>query len=324
MMNRCSQNVRLCGLLTLGAALQVLTAPQHTHGSGKLSLRSKKLASQLAVRAQAGTGCFFWESDCVMSEVMCGADNMVHGDIKVNNCKRFVYFFNHANDHCSMDESKLEAYKECFWTELRVHLPGRDKCGQVCSDSHGHLPAEIEKCEQQCNHVHDCSEQCEGDQYKFRDAISECYQTCMQMSPVNPFGTCRGSCGGHAPNMKCHCDPTCSYTDDCCDDYENFCVVAGVRWNESLPLPNMTFTLPGFNISKDDVDQMGDRHKQVAVHYTVSEEIHQRAKKKLQQEFNAEKQEKISKNRAKAEKKGKLMHSQSLAMKKMHVRRSND
>eukprot|EP00746_Dinoflagellata_sp_MGD_P008584 gnl/MRDRNA2_/MRDRNA2_117194_c0_seq1.p1 gnl/MRDRNA2_/MRDRNA2_117194_c0~~gnl/MRDRNA2_/MRDRNA2_117194_c0_seq1.p1 ORF type:complete len:307 (+),score=33.91 gnl/MRDRNA2_/MRDRNA2_117194_c0_seq1:96-1016(+) len=305
-MIRSSQNLRLCGLLTLGAALQVLTAPKQDHGNEKLSLRSKKPASQLSLRAHVGTGCFFWESDCVMSEVMCGTSNLIHEDVKVNKCKRFVYFFNHANDHCSMDESALQKYKECFWAELSVHLPPRDKCGEVCSDSHSRLPRDVEKCDQQCNHVHDCTDECKTDKYQFRDAISECYSTCMLKSPVNPVGTCRGSCGGHAPNMKCHCDPTCSYTDDCCDDYENFCLVAGMRWNESLPLPNKTFALPGFNISAKDVDQMGNRHQQVAVRYDVSDEVHRRAKQKLQGEYDEKQQERIHKQRSKAERQGKL------------------
>lgn len=280
-----------------GAALQVSAASRQAPRSQRLSLKSKEVASQLAVRAHSRTGCFFWESDCVMSEVMCGADNMIHADVKLNKCKRFIYFFNHANDHCSVDETRLSAYKECFWTELKVHVPARDKCTDVCSDAHGKLPKDIERCEQQCVHTHDCTDVCNTDKYKFRDAISECFLTCMDRSPVNPVGTCRGSCGGLSPNMKCHCDPTCVHTNDCCKDYENFCLVGGLQWNESLPLPNTTFNLPAFNVSKEDVEQMGEKHKQIAKPADVSNEVEKQARIRLHGE---QMREKSAKKRAEA------------------------
>jgi hypothetical protein len=72
-------------------------------------------------------------------------------------------------------------------------------------------------------------------------------------------------------------------------------------------LPNKTFALPGFNISNKDVDQMGDRHKQVAVRYTVSEEVERRAKVQLQREYDHKQQERIAKKRSKAEKIAKGM-----------------
>lgn len=301
-MSRSSQISRLCGLLILGASLQVATAQQQASRPQRFSLKSKKVASQLAVGAHTATGCFFWEPDCVQSETMCGADNMIHADVKVNACKRFIYFFNHANDHCSIDDSALAAYKECFWTELEVHCPSRDKCKDVCADAHGHLPKEIETCEEQCVHVHDCKDECNTDKYKFRDAISECFSECMEMSPVSPTGTCRGACGGHSKNMKCECDPTCVYTHDCCDDYENFCLVAGLRWNESLPLPNKTFNLPGFNVSQDDVEMFGHRHKTTAQSVDVGKAVEKEAYRKLNQE---KMQERSVKRREEAMKKAK-------------------
>lgn len=244
----------------------------------------------------------------MMSEVMCGSDNIIHAPILDHKCKQFIYFFNHANDHCGL---QLDDYKECFWNELGVHLPDRSKCGAVCSDSHGHLPHEIDVCHQQCVHVHDCVDVCKTDEYKFRDTIKECFETCMKRSPVSPVGTCQGSCGGHSPNMKCHCDPTCSYTNDCCDDYENYCLVAGMRWNESLPLPNKTFTLPGFNVSSEDVENFEEKHSPHAVEVNVKEEINRRAKTKLaneKQKVYAEKQAKQRRSREEAFMKAQIAH----------------
>lgn len=290
-MRSASPRSRLRELLTLGAVLQVLGISHQASRSQKLSLKPKKAAAQLAVGTHVGahtsTGCFFWEPDCVMSEVMCGADNMIHADIKENRCKRFIYFFNHANDHCSIDEKRLENYRECFWTELEIHMPDRSRCGDVCADSHGHLPSDIEICNQQCVHVHGCIDECNVDKYKFRDPIMECFGTCMQMSPVNPVGTCQGSCGTHAPNNKCHCDPTCSYTDDCCDDYQNFCLVGGLRWNESLPLPNKSFTLPAYNVSVNDIDHFDEKHVPVAENVDIDAELEERLKAKLRREREA-------------------------------------
>lgn len=251
----------------------------------------------------------------MMSEVMCGKDNIINADILKHKCKQFIYFFNHANDHCALQlEKDRDSYKECFWTELAVHLPDRSFCGDVCADAHGHLPKEIDTCHTQCIHVHDCADQCKGDQFKFRDAIMECFSTCMKRSPVSPVGTCQGSCGGHAPNMKCHCDPTCAYTEDCCDDYENFCQTAAMRWNESVPLPNMTFTLPSMNVTKDDIEGYEERHTPAAknvVEAEVNKEIEERAHHKLYGERD-QKKEKSSKDRIAKNRQAALERSDAL------------
>lgn len=275
-------------LLLLSVLLQAGGLQHRVPGSQKISLKTKKATAQLAVATHVGartsTGCFFWEEDCVQSEVMCGADNVIAGDVKENVCKRFIYFFNHANDHCSIDDEKLAGYRECFWTELGRHVPDRSKCGDVCADSHGHLPKDIETCDRQCVHVHDCMDECNTEKYKFRDPINECFDSCMKLSPVSPFGTCQGSCGKHSPNMKCFCDPTCSYTDDCCDDYQNFCLVSGMKWNESLPLPNMSFKLPAYNISMKDVEHFEERRTPVAEVVDVTAEVDDKVDERLRQE----------------------------------------
>jgi len=233
-----------------------------------------------------GTGCFFWEADeCTMSDVMCGSENLINADVKENLCKRFIYFFNHANDHCSIDEEKLAEYQMCFWEELNVHIPDRSKCPTVCSDSHGHLPHEIEVCHTQCVHVHDCVDQCKDkEKYKFRDAIVECFDTCMKRSPVNPVGTCIGSCGSHSPNHKCHCDPTCSFTNDCCEDYQNYCLVTNMRWNESVGNGTAGFTLPSFNITAKDVKNYDSKHTVVADKTDTQAEVDRRVAAALSEE----------------------------------------
>jgi len=281
--SRACQSRSLRGLLTVSLILKVLAVPHKASRSQSLRLKPKKSAAQLAVdshvEARTSTGCFFWEDNCVMSEVMCGADNMIHADIKANACKRFIYIFNHANDHCSIDEEKLANYRECFWAELSLHIPDRSRCGEVCSDAHGHLPKDIELCNLQCTHVHGCVDQCDTEKYKYKDALMDCFDECMQLSPVNPVGTCQGSCGGHSPNGKCHCDPTCSYTDDCCDDYQNYCLATGLRWNQSVPMPNESFKLPGFNVSVQDAKDWDDKHVPIAEEVDVDGEIDRRAAK---------------------------------------------
>lgn len=297
-MIKSSQRRALGALLIQGVIFPVLGVLHHASPrSQKLSLKTNKATAQLAVSAHVGsrtsTGCFFWEDDCMQSEVMCGADNVIHADIKLNACKRFMYFFNHANDHCSIDESTLANYKECFWTELSLHIPDRSRCDEVCKDAHGHLPKQIATCDQQCVHVHDCVDECHTDGYKYRDAIIECFDTCMKMSPVSPVGTCQRSCGKHAPNMKCFCDPTCSYTNDCCDDYQNYCLVAGMRWNESLPLPNMSFKLPGYNISMDDVEAYDDKRKTNGTIVDVTDEVDAKVKERQKKQEEAERRQKL-------------------------------
>merc|ERR1719359_2536813 len=133
----------------------------------------------------------------------------------------------------------------------------------------------------------------------------ECFGTCMKMSPVSPVGTCQGSCGKHSPNMKCFCDPTCSYTEDCCDDYQNYCLVSGLRWNESLPLPNMSFKLPAFNISVEDAAGWDDKHVPVADEVDIEGELDDRVV-----ELEArKKREKEDKKAAKSRQPGKVQVS---------------
>lgn len=76
-----------------------------------------------------------------------------------------------------------------------------------------------------------------------------CLSDCMESSPMNPAGTCKGSCGTHSPNMKCRCDPTCVFMNDCCQDYENFCQVTNLRPGEELKPPET----PSFNVSNKEI-----------------------------------------------------------------------
>jgi len=85
-----------------------------------------------------------------------------------------------------------------------------------------------------------------------------------------------------------------------------------MRWNESLPLPNKTFNLPGFNVTSKDVENFEDKHAPHAVKLSVSDEINQRAEKKLQAEkaklYGEKNQKKIAKNREEAWMKAQIAH----------------
>merc|ERR1719161_3176478 len=119
----------------------------------------------------------------------------------------------------------------------------------------------IAQCQMSCVHVHDCVDDCNNEKYMYRDPISTCFQQCMKRSPTSPIGTCDGSCGKHAPNMKCHCDPSCHYLDDCCEDYDNFCNAVHMKPNQTLPTVGQSFPLPKINVSEKDLEKFEKKHQ---------------------------------------------------------------
>lgn len=244
------------------------------------------LSSQTGSRADGrsmsstATGCFFWESDCAETDAMCGKEAIIGPSVLDNKCQQFVYVFNHAFQLCSMDK-KLDKFRDCFWGELPKHLIERDQCDLVCEDSHGSMPRMMEQCETACVHVHDCVDECNNDKYKYRDPISTCFEECMRRSPVSPVGTCDGSCGKHSPNMKCRCDPSCVYLDDCCKDYDNFCNAVHMKPNQTLPTVGESFPPPQLNVSAKDLDKFGKKHAKNGYTADISEDLDKKVQAKL-------------------------------------------
>jgi len=212
------------------------------------------------LQVATATGCFFWEPECKASEALCGTNAIIFDNVMENQCQKFIYLWNHADQECSGPKHSPEEYQVCFWEHVNQWVPGRRHCDTVCADSHGALPKQIESCQLQCWQVHDCKDRCQGDAYKFKDSITDCLSDCMDESPVNPEGTCKGSCGTHSQNMECRCDPSCQHLNDCCKDYENYCLVGNLKSGEEIGAPE----LPEFNISAKDIKAFKGKYKVTA------------------------------------------------------------
>lgn len=187
-----------------------------------------------------------------MANTMCGSEAIAMTTASTSSCKKFVYLLNHASEHCApnnADNVTMDNYKNCFYTELSVHLPGRDSCSASCSD--GSDPHNLGgPCIMNCLHVHQCLDECNSDKYPYRSGIEHCLHDCAGLSPALEEPTCRSTCGSHSPNRKCWCDPTCHYTGDCCPDYESMCN-GGLQMHHSdaMPLPNETVKPPPMNVT---------------------------------------------------------------------------
>jgi hypothetical protein len=65
-----------------------------------------------------------------------------------------------------------------------------------------------------------------------------------------------------------------------------------MRWNESVPLPNKTFNLPGFNVSGKDVKNFEARQRPSAKEVNVTAEVNARVQEKLSAEAKKKEEEK--------------------------------
>lgn len=204
---------------------------------------------------ELGSGCFFWEvGDCKLANTMCGTHAVLMDEAHLNQCNKFVLVFNHAYETCSgandASNTTLDNFKTCYYEELHLHLPPRESCHSVCEDSHSPTDEGTGPCYENCMYLHTTMDTCEAPEYRYRDAIDQCFQDMADKSPAITQHTCRSACGGHSPNRACWCDPTCVYTNDCCADYENFCQGGRqIQHNTTIPLPNETIRAAPMNVS---------------------------------------------------------------------------
>lgn len=215
----------------------------------------------------AVAGCLFWEDhECMQTKELCGVKAITHVETETNQCNRFAFFLNHANDHCGpndADDEVLDEYRDCFWDELAAHLAPLEDCESVvCADSYLEVTDEKQQtrkrkmCREHCFHIHACLTRCNNKRYAQRDSITSCLSDCNEESADGERLTCRGRCMGHAANRQCWCDPTCVYTGDCCPDYENWCLARGAG---TLGRPNETAPVPSLNVTSKTMEQSRER-----------------------------------------------------------------